>query len=395
MFHLLEYGLVTEVLSGKVLKQTDTSAWKGMTNELARHNAAHPDDKTLWTNSMFGGMPTVSMYDEFHGDWTNPLYKALMTGARPANFLFISLIGGFLLMLAFGVDRFLAIAGAVAITFCSYNLQIIQVGHNTKMQAIAFMPWVLAGLVFTYRSAMSCLSGRKAREGESSAGKTGNWKEWLPKTVLGAVLFALALSFQIKANHPQITYYLAIIIFIYAIVCLVWLCTDKERRRLAGRFFAASALLLVIGGIGIATNLNKLIPTYRYAEYSGNQLIELPYAGGRYSMLVLLPAEDVSPDAVLPYLNEDTYKEALASMEKKEVMLRLPKFKIETTTLLNRALEAMGAKRVFTSSAELGGISDGRIAVDEVKQKCFVEVNNDLLCQWWIKLSSFPMLSKT
>ena len=268
LFLVLAYGFVPDVLSGKVLNQSDTSAWKGMTNELARHNAAHPDDKTLWTNSMFGGMPTVSMYDEFHGDWTNPLYKALMTGARPANFLFISLIGGFLLMLAFGVDRFLAIAGAVAITFCSYNLQIIQVGHNTKMQAIAFMPWVLAGLVFTYRSAMSCLSGRKAREGESSAGKTGNWKEWLPKTVLGAVLFALALSFQIKANHPQITYYLAIIIFIYAIVCLVWLCTDKERRRLAGRFFAASALLLVIGGIGIATNLNKLIPTYRYAEYS-------------------------------------------------------------------------------------------------------------------------------
>ena len=116
---------------------------------------------------------------------------------------------------------------------------------------------------------------------------------------------------------------------------------------------------------------------YRYAEYSGNQLIELPYAGGRYSMLVLLPAEDVSPDAVLPYLNEDAYKEALAAMEKKEVMLRLPKFKIETTTLLNRALEAMGAKRVFTSSAELGGISDGRIAVDEVKQKCFVEVNEE------------------
>ena len=36
--------------------------------------------------------------------------------------------------------------------FCSYNFQIIQVGHNTKMQAIAFMPWVLAALVYTYRA---------------------------------------------------------------------------------------------------------------------------------------------------------------------------------------------------------------------------------------------------
>ena len=267
LFLVLAYGFVPDVLSGKVLNQSDTSAWKGMTHELSQHNAAHPDDKTLWTNSMFGGMPTVSMYDEFHGDWTDPLYKALMTGARPANFIFISLIGGFLLMLAFGVDRFLAIAGAIAITFCSYNLQIIQVGHNTKMQAIAFMPWVLAGLIFTYHSAMAGLSEWKSG-GKKDSAQTGGWKSWLPKTVLGAVLFALALSFQIKANHPQITYYLAIIIFIYAIVCLVWLCADKGRRHSLGRFLAASSLLLVIGGIGIATNLNKLIPTYRYAEYS-------------------------------------------------------------------------------------------------------------------------------
>ena len=260
LFVVLAYAFVPDVLSGKIMNQSDTSAWRGMTHEIAEHNAANPDDKTLWTNSMFGGMPTVAMYDEFHGDWTNPLYKALMTGARPANFLFISLIGGFLLMLAFGVDKFLAIAGAIAITFCSYNLQIIQVGHNTKMQAIAFMPWVLAGVVFTYRSALA--SPRKKEEG------TAGWKNWLPKTVLGSVLFAMALSFQIKANHPQITYYLAIIIFLYAITLFIWLCCNRDRRKAFAKFFTASALLLVIGGIGISTNLNKLIPTYRYAEYT-------------------------------------------------------------------------------------------------------------------------------
>ena len=260
LFVVLAYAFVPDVLSGKIMNQSDTSAWRGMTHEIAEHNAANPDDKTLWTNSMFGGMPTVAMYDEFHGDWTNPLYKALMTGARPANFLFISLIGGFLLMLAFGVDKFLAIAGAIAITFCSYNLQIIQVGHNTKMQAIAFMPWVLAGVVFTYRSALASL--RKKEEG------TAGWKNWLPKTVLGSVLFAMALSFQIKANHPQITYYLAIIIFLYAITLFIWLCRNRDRRKTFAKFFTASALLLVIGGIGISTNLNKLIPTYRYAEYT-------------------------------------------------------------------------------------------------------------------------------
>ena len=78
------------------------------------------------------------------GDWTQPLYNFLFKGKRPANWLFVSMLGAFLLMLSLGIDKFLAIGGAVAVTFCSYNFQIIQVGHNTKMQALALLPWVLA-----------------------------------------------------------------------------------------------------------------------------------------------------------------------------------------------------------------------------------------------------------
>lgn len=257
LFLILAYGFVPEVLSGKIVNQSDFSGWRGMAQETMQHNARHPDDPTYWTNSMFGGMPNVTMYDDFKGDWTRPIYDVLMSGARPANFLFVSLLGSFLLMLAMGVNWLLAIGGAIAITFCSYNLQIIQVGHNTKMQAIAFMPWVLAALIFTYKSALE-------RFGKSAA--SGSWKSWLPASLLGSVMFALALSMQIKANHPQITYYLAIIIFIYALVLLVHVCLSQKK--MIGRFFIVSAMLLVIGGIGIATNLNKLIPTYRYTQYT-------------------------------------------------------------------------------------------------------------------------------
>ena len=261
LFIVISYAFVPEVLSGKIVNQSDISGWHGMAHEALEYNQAHPDDKTAWTNSMFGGMPTVTMYDDFDGDWTDVIYDFLLTGARPASYIFVALLGGFLLMLSLGISPFLAIAGAIAIAFCSYNMQIIQVGHNTKMQAIAFMPWVLAGMVYTYRQAMKGFR-------EDGKDGTGSWKTWLPGSVLGATLFAFALSFQIKANHPQITYYLAIIIFIYAIVCLVRLLVSKSHRKGIPRFLAASALLLVIGGVGIATNLNKLIPTMNYAKYT-------------------------------------------------------------------------------------------------------------------------------
>ena len=255
LFVVLAYGFVPQVLEGKIVNQSDIASWKGMANEAVTHNAAHPEDPTAWTNSMFGGMPTTATIDDFEGDWTQKIYKFLLTGRRPATYLFLALLGGFLLMLSMGINGILAVAGAIAVAFCSYNMQIIQVGHNTKMQAIAYFPWVLAAVIFTYKSALKL------------AEKT-SWKKWLPKTVLGATLFGLALSMQIKANHVQITYYLAIVIFTYAIAQFVDLCINKEKRDKLGRFFAASVLLLVLGLVGIATNANKLIPTYEYTEYT-------------------------------------------------------------------------------------------------------------------------------
>lgn len=266
-FVILAYSFVPQVLQGKIVNQGDISSWKGMANEAVSYNKAHPEDKTAWTDSMFGGMPTTATIDDFDGDWTKALYKVLLVGKRPASYLFVTLLGAFLMFLAFGCGRVASVAGAVAVAFCAYNMQIIQVGHNTKMQAIAFFPWVLAGVAFTYRKALEHLDASK--------------KSWITQTVAGSVLFALALSFQIKANHPQITYYLAIAIFVYALTLLLWLCFHKEeRKRKLQRFFTASALLLVIGCVGIATNANKLIPTYKYAEYTmrgGSELAEDVY----------------------------------------------------------------------------------------------------------------------
>ena len=266
-FVVIAYAYAPQVLQGKVVNQSDISSWKGMSHEILEWNEEHPDDPALWTGSMFGGMPATQISVDYRGDATDPFYNLLFWGQRPPSYLIISLLGGFLLFLAFGVNPWLSAVGAIAVTFCSYNMQIVQVGHNTKMVAIAFMTWVLAALVYAYRR----------------------------KALLGAVFFALALSFQIKANHPQITYYLAFIVFGYAIAELCGAVAAQRRRKAAvrnavpvsdsiltsgttveppfretpvGRWLIASVLVLVGGLLGIATNANKLMPTYEYAEYT-------------------------------------------------------------------------------------------------------------------------------
>jgi len=233
LFLVLSYGFMPQVLDGKIVNQSDISGYVGMSQEMHQWNKAHPEDPAYWSDSMFGGMPTTAISAPRKGDLTQYVYDFLLTGKRPATYLFVALLGAFLLFLALGVSWPVAIGGAIAVAFCSYNFQIIQVGHNTKMQAIAFMPWVLAALIYTYQS---------------------------KRKLLGAVLFGLALSMQIKANHQQITYYLAIMVLLYAVAELIHTIRTKEWKS----FWIASALLLVLGLAGIATNVNKLLPLARY-----------------------------------------------------------------------------------------------------------------------------------
>ena len=265
LFVVLAYSFVPEILTGKVMVQGDITGFRSMAQESAEWDHEHPEDIARWTGSMFSGMPNVTFRVSQEGDWTQPLYTLLFKGKKPANWLIVSLIGAFLLMLSLGVGKILAVGGAIAMTFCSYNLQIIQVGHNTKMQAIALLPWVLAAVIFTYKKAL---------------GKEGEWKSWLPPVVLGSVLFGLALSMQVKANHQQITYYLASIIAVYVIALFIDILVSKEFRRKAGRFFAASALLLIVGLIGIGTNVNKLAPLYEYTQYTMRGGSELSHPTG-------------------------------------------------------------------------------------------------------------------
>ena len=255
-FAAAAYLFTPQVLQKKVVNQSDIASWRGMANEIITYNEAHPDkDPALWTNSMFSGMPATSISVVYEGDYTDYVYKLIhkLAGSRPPSYLLISMIGAFLLFLAFGISVPLSAIGAMALTFCSYNLQIIQVGHNSKMVAIAFMPWVLAAVVYAYK------------------------RTTLKGVLTGALLFAFALSFQIKANHPQITYYLAIMVLGFGFAQLY----TSIKERFFPDFLKRSLILLAAGLLGIAVNINHLWPTYEYSKFTMRGGSELAVEEGK------------------------------------------------------------------------------------------------------------------
>lgn len=112
-----------------------------------------------------------------------------------------------------------------------------------------------------------------------------------------------------------------------------------------------------------------------YAEYNGCQMVELPYAGNRYSMFVILPPENMDTDAVMQYLGESVYEMAMGMFQPRQVKFKMPKAKIETSLILNPALQTMGIKTAFTSAADFKGIAAmGPLVLDQVKQKCYIDI---------------------
>lgn len=115
--------------------------------------------------------------------------------------------------------------------------------------------------------------------------------------------------------------------------------------------------------------------SYNYAEYQGCQMIELPYKGSSYSMFVALPPEGMDINAIIPYINEGVYKEAVSMLAPAEVRFKMPKVRLETQMQLNKVLESMGVKTAFSAAADFKGIAAmGPLVLSEVKQKCYIDI---------------------
>ena len=115
---------------------------------------------------------------------------------------------------------------------------------------------------------------------------------------------------------------------------------------------------------------------FPYAEMNGFQMIQLPYEGMRYSMYVILPPEGSDLNKLIPKATETVFNSAVDALQMQEVRIFLPRFKVETSMLLNKPLQNMGIRTAFTSAADFSGIAEmGPLVVDQVKQKCYVDVS--------------------
>jgi hypothetical protein len=243
LFVGISFAYFSPVMQGKVLDMPDIKHWKGMSKEVQDFRE-DTGEEALWTNSMFSGMPAYQISTKSNANLIQYVVKAISLGIpRPANLLFLYLLGFYLLLLSVKVDYRLSAVGAIAFAFSSYFFIIIMAGHMTKAHAIAYVPMVVAAVLYTYRG----------------------------RIFLGGVLTALAVALELYANHLQITYYLVLVLILIGIVQFV---KDLKANNISS-FAKRSGVLVLAALLASGTAVTRLSTTMEYGKESTRGKSEL------------------------------------------------------------------------------------------------------------------------
>lgn len=233
---------------GRVLFQHDTAAGVGIGQE-AKEYYEQTGERTRWTNSVFGGMPTYQISPSYDSSrplqWVQKAYQLFLP--QYVQLTFILMLGFYILLRAFGLSVWLSTLGAILWAFSSYFFILISAGHIWKFITLAYIPPTLAGIVLAYRG----------------------------RLLAGGLVAALFVALQIASNHVQMSYY-----FLFVILFIVGAYFEQAwREKTLPQFFRASAVLVVAALIGVAANLSNLYHTYTYSKETMRGKSELVQTG--------------------------------------------------------------------------------------------------------------------
>jgi len=120
-------------------------------------------------------------------------------------------------------------------------------------------------------------------------------------------------------------------------------------------------------------NQNSILSYYQ-DEYLS--MTSLPFGNKAYSMIFILPRDIGSFGEMLTRLKEPGYFTKCINLSSlAEVDLFIPVFKTEYEIVLLETLRQLGMGIAFSSSADFSGISDSRLFISNVLQKCVISVD--------------------
>ena len=237
------------VRDGKVLAGHDHSAFSGTAAEMQHYRDTHDGERTRWMENTFSGMPTYQTSPSYHSTdhlWT--LQSAYQLGLPTvAGYVFMMLLGFYILLRAFDFRQWMAALGAVLWAFSSYYFIIIAAGHIWKLLTLCFIPPTISGVVLCFRG----------------------------KYLWGALVTGIFTALQLFNNHVQMSYYFLSVMGLMAVAFVIELARKREWKQMG----KAIGCAFVGGLLGIAVNMSNLFHTWQYSKETMRSKSELTYQG--------------------------------------------------------------------------------------------------------------------
>ncbi len=222
-------------LGGKELQRHDITQYRAAVESVYEYQEQFGEEP-LWANNIYGGMPSYVIAIEKavpHLDNLDRYFKTIY----PAFQFWVLLGGMYFFLTLMGFKPLTACFGSIIFGLTSYFPIIIIAGHTSKFVALGFIPWLLSGYWMLMK------------------------KE---KKLLGLFIITVAMALEIRAGHPQITYY-----YFYLIGGLFIFDSYRMIQEKRTKTWITLGLLLAAGVlIGALGNAEKVLALQEYAHYS-------------------------------------------------------------------------------------------------------------------------------
>ena len=130
---------------------------------------------------------------------------------------------------------------------------------------------------------------------------------------------------------------------------------------------------------GSKSKVQMMSQSSMFLGYEGLDIdfVEFPYGNENYCMDVFLPHEDKKLDECMKDFDQKTFEEYLKKAAMGEILVEMPRMKLNYKTSLVKPLKAMGMTDAFSDDADFSGISNEKTYISDVIQATFVNVDEE------------------
>ncbi|MCL3778775.1 serpin family protein [Prolixibacteraceae bacterium JC049] len=127
----------------------------------------------------------------------------------------------------------------------------------------------------------------------------------------------------------------------------------------------------------VTVPMMKIESTFRFMSNSQYQVVELPYGGGKFNMLLVLPSEQTDINQLIADLQPSDIAAWDDQLKDANLNVHLPRFEFEYENELKEELSNMGLNQAFSPYADFSNMTNASVLISKVLHKTYIKTDEE------------------